>query len=76
MLVKFLLPSGQIREQGSTREGKGPWPQEVETQGLVQRREGRAHSRSLGQPWVVPFSEFATFFVAIRAKKIYEIGKL
>lgn len=38
--------------------------------------EGRAHSRSLGQPWVVPFSEFATFFVAIRAKKIYEIGKL
>lgn len=48
MLVKFLLPGGQIREKGSTREGKGPWQQEVETQRVVLRREGGAPGRSLG----------------------------
>lgn len=52
-----------------SREGKEAWQQEVETQGAILRKEdgGWGAAGVSGQPWEFPFSEFATFFVAIGA---------
>lgn len=40
-----------------------------DSEGCTEEGGRGSRQESGGQPWVVPFSEFATFFVAIREKK-------